>query len=369
MAGSSDAISQQPNADSDPGAIALPGTLTDRTDCGCALENGARIMCGLLLKCAALIVIVHGFRVIGRIAGARWSGLALGLPSTTAIVLILCGSERGSPAAIDMADSSLLGIAAAVALPLVYAQAVRLGWCFPASFAAAVAGYLVIAIGVGCLPTVATLPRIGVASFAILAATHWARRIPTPEGATKGASLSSFQAMAARTVIPAIYGLVLGVVQRMAGPSWAGLVSTFPSMSLVVLAVTHLEAGPAEASRIARVLPAGNTSTLAFLAAFRLISPAIGLGSGTIAGYSAALVALLIIEGFIRPPAFFRVNFTEVISIWRSKITSWSTVWQTRLQWAVFRALSYFQRGPRNLLRRRPRHRGGFAPLFETLAW
>ena len=108
----------------------------------------------------------------------------------------------------------------------------------------AVAGYLVIAIGVGCLPTLGTLSRIGVASFAILAATHWARRIPTPKGATTGASLSSFQAMAARTVIPAIYGLVLGVVQRMAGPSWAGLVSTFPSMSLVVLAVTHLEAGP-----------------------------------------------------------------------------------------------------------------------------
>ena len=325
-------------------------------------------MCGLLLKCAALIVMIHGFRVIGRIAGPRWSGLALGLPSTTAIVLILCGSERGSSAAIDMADSSLLGLAAAVALPLVYAQAVRLRWCFPASFAAAVAGYLVIAIGVGCLPTVGTLTRIGVACFAILSATHWARRIATPEGAGASASLSSFQVMAARTAIPAIYGLVLGVVQRMAGPSWAGLVSTFPSMSLVVLAVTHLEAGPAEASRIAKVLPSGNTSTLAFLAAFRLISPAIGLGSGTIAGYAAALFALLIIEGFVRPPAFFRVNFTEAKSIWRCHNTSWRIVGQSRLQWAVFRAESHFQRGPRHLIRRRLRQRGGFAPLFETLA-
>lgn len=326
-------------------------------------------MCGLLLKCAALIVMVHGFRVIGRIAGPRWSALALGLPSTTAIVLILCGSERGNSAAIDMADSSLLGLAAAVALPLAYAQAVRLGWSFLASFAAAIAGYLVIATGLGCLPAVETLSRIGIASFTILAATHWARRIPTPGGATACTSLSTFQATAARTAIPAIYGLVLGIVQRMAGPTWAGLLSTFPSMSLVVLAVTHLEAGPAEASRIARVLPAGNTTTLGFLVAFRVVSPAIGLGGGTIAGYAAALLALLIIEGFIRPPTFLHVNLAEGLSIWRPHNTSWRIVCQTGLRRAVCRAETHIQRGPRYLIRRKPRHRGDFAPLFETLAW
>jgi hypothetical protein len=326
-------------------------------------------MCGLLVKCAALIVMIHGFRVVGRIVGPRWSGLALGLPSTTAIVLILCGCERGSSAATDMADSSLLGLAAAVALPLAYATAIRLRWSFSASFAAAVAGYLVIATGLGCLPAVGTLPRLGIASFAILAATYWARRIPTPAGASAGASLSTFQVMATRTAIPAIYGLLLGIVQWMAGPSWAGLVSTFPSMSLVVLAVTHLEAGPAETSRIAKVLPAGNTSTLAFLAAFRVISPAIGLGGGTIAGYAAALIALLVIEGFVRPPAFFPVDLTKATSIWHHHYTSWRIVCQTRLQRVIFHSQIHIRRGPRYLIRRRPRHRGEFAPLFETLAW
>ena len=174
--------------------------------------------------------------------------------------------------------------------------------------------------------------------------------------------------MGVRTAIPAIYGLVLGMVQMMAGPSWAGLVSTFPSMSLVVLAVTHLEAGPAETSRIAKVLPAGNTSTLAFLAAFRLIGPTVGMSGGTIAGYAAALLALLIIEGFIRPPALFYHKLTEAMSIWRHDRTAWRIICQTRLQRAVFHAESHFQRGPRYLIRRRPRHRGEFAPLFETLA-
>ena len=175
--------------------------------------------------------------------------------------------------------------------------------------------------------------------------------------------------MAARTAIPAIYGLTLGVVQRIGGPGCAGLVSTFPSMSLVVLAVTHLEAGPAETSRIAKILPAGNTSTLAFLAAFRIVAPAIGLGGGTIAGYAAALIALLGIEGIIRPPRFFRVNLNGVMSIWRPHNTSWRIVCQTGLNRVVFQAESHFQRGPRYLIRKRLRHRGEFAPLFETLAW
>ena len=249
-------------------------------------------MCGLLVKCAALIVMIHGFRVLGRLAGPRWSALALGLPSTTAIVLVICGCERGSAAATEMAESSLLGLVAAVALPLAYAQAVRLGWRLPAALAAAVAGYLVVASALGCLPAVGVLPRLGIALVRHPVRLLLGGRLPIPKSDRAGASLSPFQAMAVRTAIPAIYVLVLGIVQRMAGPGWAGLVSTFPSMSLVVLAVTHLEAGPAEASRIAKVLPAGNSSTLAFLAAFQLASTAIGLAGGTIAGYAAAVAAL-----------------------------------------------------------------------------
>ena len=83
---------------------------------------------------------------------------------------------------------------------------------------------------------------------------------------------------------------------ELAGPSWAGLVSTFPSLSLVVLIVTYLESGPAEASRIAQVLPSGNTSTLAFLAVFRLVCSEAGVAWGTVAGYGAALGVLIAIQ-------------------------------------------------------------------------
>src|SRR5262249_1598987 len=161
------------------------------------------------------------------------------------IVLLLCGCDRGSTAATEMAESSLLGLVAAVALPLAYAQAIRLGWRLPVALSAAVAGYLAVAAGFGGVPPVRAMPRFGIALVASLSGSYWARRISIPHGGCACVSLSTTEAMAVRTAIPAIYILVLAIAERVAGPGWAGLVSTFPSMSLVVLVVTHLEAGPA----------------------------------------------------------------------------------------------------------------------------
>jgi hypothetical protein len=326
-------------------------------------------MCGLLLKCAFLVVMIHGFRVLGRLAGPRWSALVLGLPSTTAIVLVICGCERGSAAATEMAESSLLGLAAAVALPLAYAQMVRLRWRLPVALTAAVTGYLVVAATLGCLTADGVLPRLGIALFAILSGSYWAGRLPIPEGSRAVASLSTFQVMAARTAIPATYVLVLGIAERMAGPSWAGLMSTFPSMSLVVLAVTHLEAGPAEASRIAKMLPAGNTSTLAFLAAFRLASLGTGLTGGTIFGYMAALAALLMIEGNDQILGLIRLNTDKARQIGRIRVIFLRTAIQAGLRQAVLASVPHSRAAPRSLLRGRPRHRGRFAPRVETHAW
>ncbi len=326
-------------------------------------------MCGLLVKCAALIVMIHGFRLLGRFAGPRWSALALGLPSTTAIVLIICGSERGTTAAIEMAESSLLGLAAAVALPLAYAQMVRLEWRLPAALTAAVVGFVVVAFTFGNLPAAGVLPRLGIAIFAILTASYWAGRLPIPETNRAGASLSAIQTMAVRTTIPATYVLALAIVERMAGPGWAGLVSTFPSMSLVVLAVTHLEAGPAEASRIAKVLPVGNFSTLAFLAAFHLASTTIGLAGGTIAGYVAAVAALLVIERNDQIFGFIRLRANHAKEIWQAQVVPRGLAFRAQCHLVVFAASAHPPRAPRYLVHRKARHRGRFAPRVESLVW
>jgi hypothetical protein len=254
-------------------------------------------MCALLVKCAALIVMIHGIRALFRWAGPGVCGLALGLPSTTAIVLVVFGWDHGATATATMAESSLLGLVAAVALPLAYMRAVSRGARLPTAIAAAVAGYLSVAWVLGCLPVLGVGSRLFIAVIGIVSASELASRLPLPlpDRSLAVRAPSPGRRAFLRTVIPLLYVLAVTLVDHIAGPRWTGLVGTFPSMSLVVLAVTHLEAGPLEASRIARVLPAGNLSTLTFLACVRAVCPTAGLLGGMVAGYVSAIAMLSLV--------------------------------------------------------------------------
>ena len=57
---------------------------------------------------------------------------------------------------------------------------------------------------------------------------------------------------------------------------------------LVVLVVTNLEAGPGAAVELLRTYPIGKCSTLAFLGAFALLTPALGPVAGYAVGYGTA---------------------------------------------------------------------------------
>ena len=116
-------------------------------------------MCGLIVKCGVLTVLIQIFRGWGGVPDLRFSGLALGLPSTTAVVLIFCGCEHGSVAATEMAESSLLGLVAAVSLPLAFSRSVRLGWPLWRAIGASVGGYMLVAATLGCLPAIGAARR------------------------------------------------------------------------------------------------------------------------------------------------------------------------------------------------------------------
>ena len=76
------------------------------------------MMCEFIVKCITLVAVIHGLRILGRRIGPRASGMILGLPSSTAILLVLCGRERGWSVAVEMAEASLLGLVAAVSMPV-----------------------------------------------------------------------------------------------------------------------------------------------------------------------------------------------------------------------------------------------------------
>jgi hypothetical protein len=255
------------------------------------------MICELALKCATLIAVIYGLRFLGRRAGPRASGLVLGLPSSTAILLVLCGREKGVAPALEMADASLLGLIAAVSLPLAFAWAVGRGRRLPAALAAAVGAYVAVAIGLGLVHPHGSLLSLTVCCGSVGLASYAASRIGLPAETAPHRAHSARWTAALRAIVPSAYVVIVGVVSIVGGPCGAGLVSTFPSMSTVVLAVTHLEEGAASAGRIARALPAANLSTVAFLAAFRFGSPGLGLTWGTLVGYLAALISLAAMEG------------------------------------------------------------------------
>ncbi|MGO9465022.1 MAG: hypothetical protein ACLQIB_04530 [Isosphaeraceae bacterium] len=329
-------------------------------------------MCGLLVKCALLVVMIHGFRALGRRAGPRYSALLLGLPSTTAAMLVLCGWDRGDTAATWMGEANLLGLVAAVALPLAYAQAVALGCRLAPALLGAVAGYFAVAVLLAALPVLGVAARLSLAATVILAASALGRRIADPPASRRRSTPSPSRAWVFRSVIPTLYVLAAAAAQTVAGPSRAGLVTTFPSMSLVVLAVTHLEAGPSEASRIARFLPFGNLSTLAFLAAFCWVCPAIGLGGGLVAGYVAAVLMLVLIEqgiSRVRFPRGAALPVARPISALRPSGTAWGFATYPAL--SATRLYAHTRLAPGRLGRGRLHlaHRGGFSPWVETLGW
>jgi len=319
------------------------------------------MICELLMKSALLIAVIHGLRAVGRRIGPRASGLLLGLPSSTAIVLFLGGRERGCAVAAEMAEASLLGLVAAVSLPLAYVQAARRDWRLPAVMAASVAAYLAVASGLGSLQFRGPFECVGLAFGAIALASYRIGRIDVASEGRSGFIRSPRWSALVRTTVPAVYVLLVGLAGEAASPSWSGLVSTFPSMSTVVLAVTHLEEGPAAASRIAKALPLANLSTAVFLTVFRFGCPAFGLGWGMLCGYAAAMTSLAAMEWAFRRGGLSRLSRSRC---WRRPdLTPALEPWLRRagLRPDVRSAPGHFQR---HGMDRRKR----FAPRVETLA-
>jgi hypothetical protein len=259
-----------------------------------------------------------------------------------------------------MAEASLIGLVAAVALPLAYAQAVHLGWPLVGVLAGAVGSYLIVATGLGHFHPTGAVKCLTIASIAILVASYLASWISITSAGRGRVARSGRWTKVIRTAIPAAYVIVVGIASTTASPSWAGLISTFPSMSVAILAVTHLEEGPVEASLIAKTLPAANLSTVAFLAAFRFGSPAIGLGWGTFGGYVAALFCTALIELAARRITPRR--FTPGRDRQRRRTTRGVRPSPRR---AGIRIDG--QAAPRHFARPSPNPRRRFAPLVEAL--
>ena len=145
---------------------------------------------------------------------------------------------------------------------------------------------------------------LALSAMAVLTACHLAGRIRIATERSRQFAPSKLWVLGCRMLVPMAYLGFVMTVQDSAGHLLAGLLSTFPGMSLTVLVLTHLEAGPVVASRLAKALPQGNLSMISFLAVFRFGCPQLGLAWGTAFGYATALATLVVVERLFRHPVF-----------------------------------------------------------------
>jgi hypothetical protein len=248
-------------------------------------------MIGHLWKIALVLTMTHVLRELGRRFGPRWGALALGLPCSTAVALIGCGYDLGVDESVAMAGSSLIGLVGAAALPMAFAWAIGRGWGPSRSAATGVAAYLLLAAFAARIDAPAEIATPAVV-IVILLSSGLASRAPVGRGRPGRVGPSTARTLGLRTLVPVACLSASVVLGRALGPSGAGLMSSFPAVTLTVLVLTELEAGTHAAIRMARVLPMGNLGMVAFLIAFRMGCPMMGLGSGAACSYLASMVTL-----------------------------------------------------------------------------
>ena len=135
-------------------------------------------MFGLLLQMAIAVVTTHGVRALGRKVGPRRGGLLMGLPSTTALVLVGFGLREGAGEAATASEACLASLLAAAAVPLAYAKAAAAGWRWPAASGAAMAGYTATAAALWWLPSTGATGCVAAALLGLAFACQLARRVP-----------------------------------------------------------------------------------------------------------------------------------------------------------------------------------------------
>jgi hypothetical protein len=300
---------------------------------------------------ALLLAMTHGFRTLGRMSSPRWAGLALGLPCSTAVALVGGGADSWVDYAVVMSRTSLIGLAGAVALPMAYARGIHRGWRLHWAILIGIAAYLTITLAADRLLPGEGNACLGVAALAVGLAVWLAGRMPAVEATEPPEHRGPGRPNPwLRTAVPVACLLASLVMGEAFGPEVAGLMSTFPGVTLSVLCLTHLETGPSSAIRMVRALPAGNLGMVAFLAAFRFGCPVFGLAWGTVTGYGAALTILALVVTFDRlgGPALARLRLWKARALERSRRRS-KLDRRTRPAW--------------------PRECRRFSPLIEPFAY
>jgi len=256
-----------------------------------------------VVKVSVSILVVVLLSLIAERAGPRIAGIASGYPLGAAISLYFIGLEIGPGFAAQSALFTAAGLAATVAFVGGYLLGIRFAEghhrlpSLAFSILPGIAAYGLVAWLLSFMPiNWASAPLIAITSMALAA---WVfRRIPDAKIQQRihlGFSVALLRAAFAALVILAIT-TVAGVV----GPRWAGLFSAFPITMLPLLAIIQFTYQPAHVRTIIKNVPRGLGSLLIYAMVVFASYKGLGLAWGTLIGYLAATLYLIVLEYGVR---------------------------------------------------------------------
>jgi hypothetical protein len=252
-----------------------------------------------LVKIVVAVAMVVGLSVLAEKVSTRVAGLLSGYPLGAAISLFFMGYEIDPGFAGQSAVYTVFGLIGTLAFVMGYQLVIRLVGG-RAGLAAAggstlggVAAYFGVASLLRYLP--ARLPiAVMAASAAILICTALFRRLKNVR--IQHALRLSPAVLVLRALFAAGVIILITASARLVGPGWAGLLSAFPITMLPFVFIIHVSYRTEHVQAILKNVPRGLGAIVVYGTVVALSYPKFGVWLGTLAGYAAATVYLVVLH-------------------------------------------------------------------------
>ena len=200
----------------------------------------------LLMKALLVPALVGGVTLASRRWGLRVGGVLTALPLLAGPTLIFYAIEQGNAFAADAGRGAMLGVAANASFCLAYAHmAAHRRWAASASV-----GIAAFAIVAGAIHRIDLrgLGELVIASVALIIAE---RLLPAADHPLTAATPARWD-IPARMVAAATVVTLLTALARVMGSTVSGVLSAFPTVTLVLAAFTHAHHGHVAAASFLR---------------------------------------------------------------------------------------------------------------------
>jgi hypothetical protein len=239
----------------------------------------------LLLKLVLTPLLIAAASLAAGRWGAAVSGWFVGLPLTSGPVAFFLALERGLSFAAAASIGSLAGAAAEAAFCLAYAATVRARW--PAALAVASSAFAVVAALLQRLPlSLAMAGGLSVVSLVVAM-----RLMPRHRMQARPPAPPSWD-LAARMTIATVLVLVITALAPVLGPTWSGILATFPIYAAILTVFAHR----VDAASSVEVLRGLLLGLFAFVGFFVVLGALIEW-AGIAGAFTAASITALTIQG------------------------------------------------------------------------